>query len=454
MAIEDKLLNFSVRIERFEPECENELEILGTGVLWEPDGTSEYIYVFTAGHVVLNRKDIRVRYIDKDQNEKYFEIDKDNVACHSCIEISEDKIALNDVAVLRCSRSSISNLNIHTYKLQSTENLNDNKDIVFRGFPDSLSQKSSFIFSNKPVNATLENAEKKLKRFTYRFNTSLGVNYYEANDQLTGFSGSGMFLDDNSSLALLGINSGSLGKNADLNTCVGMSSELILEICDHKGWDKPIMTSDIKGNLEDAAYNFQNEIYNDDLIEIMEGIISEDFSKVMRSNFCGISKECEYSSCPHECQVFRNQLLIIICILKYLNNSVKFEEASIRNGTQDIPVRFVCCDGEKKLSKVSLSNFIRSLKVDYLMERKLEEHSLILWGTKKKVNGKENYCTPKMFKNIIKDIKNSYIQDVGFDIKRGISQPKEIAIIEIDTLIAKIEDDTLEHMINLIKEVL
>ena len=92
------------------------------------------------------------------------------------------------------------------------------------------------------------------------------------------------------------------------------------------------------------------------------------------------------------------------------------------------------------------------MKNDYLINNKIDENSLILWGTKKKIKGSEKYCTPKRFRNIIKDIKVPYTLNRGFDIKRGINQPKELAIIEIDTLIENINDDTLEDMVNLIKE--
>ena len=68
----------------------------------------------------------------------------------------------------------------------------------------------------------------------YGIDPSVGINPFEANDQLVGFSGSGIFSNNNSELLLLGINSNSLGEKADLNTGAGMSSELIVEICKRK----------------------------------------------------------------------------------------------------------------------------------------------------------------------------------------------------------------------------
>lgn len=450
MIIEEELLNLSVRIERTIPGCDN--EIIGSGIWWEPNKDSDYIYIFTAAHVVLDQKDVIVRYIDKNQKTSEVRIEDNNIALHREKKIENGELPSKDVAVIRCKRQDANKAILNTYKLQTVENLGENREMIFRGFPDRLFQKSSLIFSNKIANVTLENIDRHEKRFTYGIAPSLGINPYEANEQLVGFSGAGILLKDNSGLLLLGINSNSLGERGDLNTCAGMSSELIVEICKEKCWDIPIMASSVVGNLEDAIGNFEVEIENDELYEIMKQIIDNDFEKIIRSDFCGISKECENSSCPHQCQTFRNYLLIILCILKYLNTSIEFEKASIENEGKIVPVRYVCCDGEKTLTKVSLSGFINSLKNDYLINNKVDENSLILWATKNKIQGRETHCTPKRFKKIIKDIKESYISSRGFDIKRGLNQPKELAIIEIDTLIGNINDDTLEDMVNFIKE--
>ena len=450
MVIENELLNFSVRIERFISGSEN--EILGSGIWWEPNKTSEYIYIFTAAHVVLDKKDIIVRYIDKDHKDLEVRIEDNNIVCHRDKKIKEGELPSRDVAVLRCKRQDASKAVTKSYKLQKVENLKENRNMIFRGFPDVLFQESSFTLSNKPVNITLENPDKQEKRFKYRIDPSVGINPFEANEQLVGFSGAGIFSNNNSELLLLGINSNSLGENADLNTCAGMSSELIIEICKEKGWNIPVMASSVEGNLEDAICNFSDEIDNDELHEIMKQIIETDFENVIKSNFCGISKECENNSCPHQCQTFRNNLLIILCILKYLNTPIEFEKASLDNEGKIIPVRYVCCDGELELNKITLGSFINSLKNDYLMNNKIDENSLILWGTKKIIKGSEKYCTPKGFRKIIKDIKGSYTSNRGFDIKKGLIQPKELAIIEINTLIENIKEDTLEDMVNFIKQ--
>ncbi|MBV4438456.1 hypothetical protein [Clostridium tyrobutyricum] len=448
--IEDKLLYLSVRIEENVGEENN--QILGSGVWWEPSEDSKYMYIFTAAHVVKDKKKLVVRYRDKDDNERTINIDDREIVCHTEPKFDGDKLPYNDVAVLRCKRTDTKGVFKCIYKIHSVESLNDNKKMIFRGFPNSLYQKSSFILSNKPAFITFENYEKQEKRFTYRLDLSLGVKPSESNEQLVGFSGCGIFLKNDSQLLLLGIHSNSMGEDVALNTCCGMNSELLVEICKDTNWDIPMITSSVTGNLEDAMENFYDQINNDKLYNIMEEIINIDFRSTIESNFCGTSKICKNNSCPHQCTTFRNYLLIIFCILKYLNNSINFEKPSIVNEGRDIPVRYVCCDGESKLNTVTLSSFIRSLKNDYLMKEKVDEQTLILWGTNKPLKkSAETFCGPKRFKNIIIDIKKSDILEGKFDIKSGLNQPKELSVIEINELIDNIDQDTLDDMVNIIK---
>ncbi|MGU9409416.1 hypothetical protein ACV31O_03420 [Clostridium perfringens] len=98
--IDDKLLYLSVRIEEDVGEERN--EILGSGVWWQPEKDSEYMYVFTAAHVVNKKKNIVVRYLDKDEEEKTVNIDENNIACHKEAKFGEKILPYKDVAILRC----------------------------------------------------------------------------------------------------------------------------------------------------------------------------------------------------------------------------------------------------------------------------------------------------------------------------------------------------------------
>lgn len=116
-----------------------------------------------------------------------------------------------------------------------------------------------------------------------------------------------------------------------------------------------------------------------------------------------------------------------------------------------IPIKYICCDGDSSMSRVTLSNFIESLKTDYLKRNKVDDFSLILWGTRKGIKGKEKCCTAKQFKKIVRDIKEPTASKNQFDIKKGFIQTQQLSVIPIIELIENIDEDTLEDMINIIK---
>lgn len=297
----------------------------------------------------------------------------------------------------------------------------------------------------------METPERINSRFTYRLDTSLGIKPFEANEQIIGFSGSGMFLNDNSELLLLGIHSNSLGDNVALNTCSGMEAKLLVDICKDNNWDIPDEIGNVNGELFDAVHNFQREIENDCLEDIMKEIINTNYEELIKSDFCGISKECEKKNCHHECQTFRNNLLIILCILKYINKAEEFSKLKLSEQEKSIPIKYICCDGESSMSRVTLSNFIESLKTDYLKRNKVDDFSLILWGTRKGIKGKEKCCTARQFKKIIRDIKEPAASKSQFYINKGLTQTQQLSVIPITELIENIDEDTLKDMIDVIK---
>lgn len=446
--IDDKLLYLSVRIEEDVGEERN--EILGSGVWWKPEKDSEYMYVFTAAHVVNKKKNIVVRYRDKDEKEKTVNIDEKDIACHKEAKFGENILPYKDVAILRCKNI---NINItYTYGINGLDNLSDNRNLIFRGYPNSLHQISSFFSSSKPAYAVVETPESVNNRFTYRLDTSLGIKSFEANEQIIGFSGSGMFLNNNSELLLLGIHSNSLGDDVALNTCSGMEAKLLVDICKDNNWDIPDEVGNVNGELFDAVHNFQREVENDCLEDIMKEIINANYEELIKSDFCGISKECEKKNCHYECQTFRNNLLIILCILKYINKAEEFSKLKLSEQEKSIPIKYICCDGESSMSRVTLSNFIESLKTDYLKRNKVDDFSLILWGTRKGIKGKEKCCTAKQFKKIVRDIKEPVASKSRFDIKKGLTQTQQLSVIPITELIENIDEDTLEDMIDVIKK--
>ena len=447
--IDNTLLYLSVRIEEDVGEEKN--EILGSGVWWKPKEDTEYMYVFTAAHVVSQNKNIVVRYLDKCLEERTVNIDKNDIACHKDAEFGNGILPNKDVAILRCKRIDINPSITYTYKINGMENLNDNKRLIFRGYPYSLHQDSSLIISNKLARAVFENPDINNNRFTYGLSKEMRLKDFQSNNDIVGFSGSGIFLEEDSELMLLGIHSNSLGEDVALGTCNGMEAKLLIDICKDNEWDIPEEVGNINGELYDAVPNFQSEIENSSLEDIMKQVISDNYKELIKSNFCGISKECEKKNCYYECQTFRNNLLIVLCILKYINKAEDFSKLKLTDQGELVPIRYICCDGENRLNRVTLANFIGSLKTDYLKKNKVDDFSLILWGSRKEIKSKAKCCTPNEFKKILRDIKEPLDSQSELDIKNGLMQSQKLSVISITELINNVDEDTLENIINIIK---
>lgn len=449
MRIEKILETLAVRVESKKVGCKENIE-LGSGIWWQPNEYSEYIYVFTAAHVVKEKTNIVIKYRDIEGADFTIDIENQNIVCHKDYLPKDNELSLKDVAVIRCKRSNVKNANIAMYNFKKINQLKGTDSMIFRGFPKVLSGEL-FTVASKPLEAKYENQDKQSKLITYSLGGTSGINTSDRDEEMVGFSGSGIFSNNNGEIEFIGIHTSGVGIDSALATFAGMSSELIFEICEEKEWDEPKFTSEIVGCLKKSVKNFMEEIDNQELLVIMSNLIENDFTEVIKCDFCGNSKDCEKMDVPHQCEAFRNSLLIIMCILKYMNDSVNFQNPYIVKGGDAISVRYVCCDGEGGINRVAMKHFIHSIKTDYLMRKKIEEGSLIIWGSKNQIKG-NRCCDANDFKNIISDIKSDLGRDSGFDIIKGLTHPKKLSIININELIDLIEEDNLEKMVELIME--
>jgi hypothetical protein len=445
MTVEELIKRLSVRIEEKKLDGADN-DILGSGILWTPCTDDRYSYIFTAAHVVYEKKYIIVRYLNERQIETTVSVNLNDIAIHPDFENSDDsEMLINDVAILRCSRLTNDELK---YNLMKVINLEHGARIIFRGFPEAIDG-ISFSLSGRTIKGNYMDYDRTKKLFSYSIGEGTNLNPVDRNKELVGISGSGVLLYDENNIFLLGIHSCGAGEDSALGTLIGMSSELIGEIFENKGWDKPYFDSDIVGELSDSAEFFFNEIENQELREVMEDLISHNFVDAMKNGFCGCSLECNQSNTPHRCTHFRGNLLILVCILKYLNQNVDFNNPLLMKNGKYYPVKFICSEGKNVISRLEIQHFIRSLKCDYLMKNNLEDGSLIVWGSQKAVKG-DLFCSKEMFKNILKNIAGDLFKDRGFDIKRGLTQPRELSILHINEIIDAAEKDSLNNMSKLI----
>ncbi|HBJ2608877.1 hypothetical protein FDA77_05720 [Clostridium botulinum] len=450
MSIEEEIEKLAVRIELKEFGVE-ENDILGSGILWFPDTDNGYSYVFTAAHVIYRvidsitqgEKKLSIRYLDENKENKEFPINSNDVAIHHNFKKEDNGELNNDIAVIRCKNLDLQRQN---YNLKKIEQINRNSNLIFRGFPKVM-KGHSFILSGKSLQGKYNQLDGGKKKFDYSIDTEANLNQTDRNNELIGFSGMGVFLQDKYNKLLLGIHSYGGGDDSNFATVVGMSSELIVEICKDKGWDIPSFDSDVEGNMGDCIDYFLDEIENEELCEVMDDLIEGDFSSILQCQFCGNSQECTRKLLPHRCPTFRANLLIILCILKYLNPEVDFMNPTLKNGIESYPIKFICSEGKDVISRLAMKHFIYSIKCDYLKKNVVEDNSIIIWASERDIKG-NIICDKEEFKKILVDIKNDIRKSAGFNIKTGIKQPNELSIIHINKIKNYIENGCLDKIKN------
>lgn len=455
MTIDSFIKRVAVRIEGKITDGRN--DILGSGILWRPDEESDYDYVFTAAHVVegLNESVCVIRYLDDIGNENSIEIKNTNICKHQNFLKNENASFENDIAVIRFNKLS---LNILSYYFQDSEGIPSGDILKFRGFPECINDKDSFKLSAKSDEGSFLENDKYINKFSYSISEKANINLADRNSELIGFSGMGLFLEKTRSL--IGIHSYGVKNDAPFNQVLGMSANLIIEVCEYKKWDLPKFKDNIDGELNDCINFFIDEIKNQYLKNIMiNEVVLKNYTNIIKSDSCGCSKECTKSIPEHKCICFRGNLLILLSILKYMESNLEDEELNIIYNSEYYPVKYICSEGVGVISRIGIGNFIESLKTDYLCKNIIKDNTLIIWSSEKSTRDSLRISNEE-FKNILPDIKCSLISnnEVPFDIRKGFTLTKSLSVIHINEIIEHIrkfdENEDLEYIKEFIYQLL
>lgn len=242
MTIKQEIKILSVRLEI---ERENrERESIGSGVIWTPHENSVYTYIFTAAHVVDDylHENVQfcVSYYDIHGKKASSMIDKDNIAIHNKY-IKKDKAKgrnLNDVAVIRIKKLNCKKI---AYDFVIPCEIKEGSGLIFSGFMKKLSNLEFEINRNDYV-CSFDSMINEKEAFKYKLHIKNGLDVSMKNDELVGVSGSGVFSYGEENLSLVGIHTHGVGEDVTMNMLIGMSVNLILDICTVKGWDIPVIS--------------------------------------------------------------------------------------------------------------------------------------------------------------------------------------------------------------------
>lgn len=248
MTIKQEIKTLSVRLE-IERENKSR-ESIGSGVIWSPHENSIYTYIFTAAHVVddyLNENvKFYVRYYDIHGEESLCIIDEDNIAIHNKY-IKEDKAKgrnLNDAAVIKIKNINCKKID---YEFVRPCEIDEEPELILNGFMKKLSNLEFKINRNEYM-CSFDSTIEEREAFKYKLDIKNGLDVAMKNDDLLGVSGAGIFLYNEKRVSLIGIHTHGVGDDVTMNMLIGMSIDLILDICTMKNWDIPRISASNKSN--------------------------------------------------------------------------------------------------------------------------------------------------------------------------------------------------------------
>ena len=438
--------------KRYAVRLKSGNEILGSGVLWKPEGCQQNkLYIFTVAHVVKGKKNINVEFEVNGKIEDV-PVEMDKIIIPDEYQKEGD---LPDIGIIILDHEYN---NFPWYSVAKWEvdksHIVKQPDMILVGFPFEGMMEKSFEISKDTLECKYESVDEKKWIVKYKFQQA-NIDNSEKNSELVGFSGSGIFAVIDSELVLVGIHHGSLGQNVARGNLIGTTSDFIRKICEENNCVVPQRERRVNGNLSDRISFFEEEILtelrNDDydkVMEVLQNILSDDVTEVINSTFCDYCEECKHHKNYHCCEFFRGFLLVLIIFLKTMDENVNLSLPRVKE-MNDIPIYFICSEGKVRTNrdnqtKLKLNHFIYALKTKKDLSYKLENDCVIIWGPERDTKDTHRTCSASAYKNVLRDISRADVNrlditGVAYDFK-----PK--CIIHVNEVIKMMCEGNLKQL--------
>lgn len=356
--------------KRYAVRLKSGTEILGSGVLWKPEGCQENkLYIFTAAHVVKDQENINVEFeVNGEIVDVHVEMDK--------VIIPDEYQKENDLPDIAIIVLDYEYNNFPWYSVAKWEvdksRIVKQPDLILVGFPVEGMMEKSFEISKDTLECKYESIDEKGWIVKYKFQQA-NIDNSDRNSELVGFSGSGIFAVIDSELVLVGIHHGSLGINAVRGNLTGTTSDFIRKICEENNCVVPQRERKVNGNLSDRISFIKEEILDeledDDyykMLEVLQNTVSNDVTEVINSTFCDYCEECKLHKNYHCCDFFRGFMLVLIIFFKTMDENMDLSLPRVKE-MNDIQIYFICSEGKGRANrdnqtKLKLNNFIYALK--------------------------------------------------------------------------------------------
>ena len=200
--------------KRYAVRLKSGNEILGSGVLWKPEGCQQNkLYIFTAAHVVKGKKNINVEFEVNGKIEDV-PVEMDKIIIPDEYQKEGD---LPDIGIIILDHEYN---NFPWYSVAKWEvdksHIVKQPDMILVGFPVEGMMEKSFEISKDTLECKYESVDEKKWIVKYKFQQA-NIDNSEKNSELVGFSGSGIFAVIDSELVLVGIHHGDVYKRQGKN---------------------------------------------------------------------------------------------------------------------------------------------------------------------------------------------------------------------------------------------
>ena len=423
----------------------------GSGTLFVPNSEGVYAYIFTAAHVLFNKKNqeenLKFKMLVEENEIEIKTNEKDSIKWHEQYDIEAD-IKKYDVAVIKVTKEEwMRKLPILTIGMPK-----ENEIIEGQGFPNNAYE-SKTLFARLPLHGSVVTCSNAYKRFQLELTNNLNPN--NRDEELIGYSGTGIYekCDDKIEPVLIGIFSYGQGQQATQSIANSFYSILLLDVCKKHGWEEPEISNQYPTSFEpylcEAISIIENNNVKNKIKENMKYIIDEGigpYKLVDSNNDIPDIPKCngrDRARCK-VCWIARLQLISILATLGVEIEELKNPELAIAEGNK-IPIDFFCSEGNKGESQ--MRQVVHSiLDKGYAWDNKFRENAILVWAsygnqTHKSMNRTE-------FNNVIGNICNEPIsKKKKYDTMYGEGRTNNLSIIHIDMLMRAIDtkDETSDN---------
>lgn len=469
---------YEERIKKYAVRLDDSIEV-GSGFLFAPQ-ESNFVYIFTALHVVINTLTRIGTDLIVNWNEDCFVCKETEMEyCTLYSELDGEYLAQKTEDEIKKIVKKIDT------QLRNNQNQERNKDVAALRIPknrfkdSSLFEKSPYCIEEKKLQQDFSflgfgfpNAKDfvlRLEGRSIKWNKKNQIRECQAIEmgqdfvsKMKGFSGTGLVTDYHGRLVLTGVVvSCDSNEKHQCFRSVGMSE--ILSKMKEKGWELP----DIFGRgvppddfLDKVSYFQEDLSYMDSPVE--SGLL-EAFLEIEQGNKPGELAKTEVfydiPECTGEriaCPIYWKGRFWVIYVYRAIHDLVGANDCINLNG-QELKIEYICTEGN---GKADISTVVASAIKQNILGNQIKGDCILIWQSEESPN--RGIFQKRKFKNIVKSIAGGTAYEMkgkpekaGYDLLAGEMKTKNYGIFHIKYLLEQLEQcRTMDEVDNKVREVL